>query len=888
MNFRRVSAAPDGADDFYEVRWYEMTMDFKTRIPEAEAAAAGQTMRVQAPVSGMHCAACSSRIERVLGNTEGVERVSVNLANETMDLRWNPEKVSLDELGRRVHDLGFEVQFPEAPSDEAQQPGSLELDIQGMHCAACSSRIERVVGAMEGVEKAEVNLATETGRFVFDPSKIDAESVRRAIRDAGFASRPRRQGPDLFEQRRQEALEKLAAMRRRLIPAFVFAAPLLIITMGHMFGMPLPRFLDPAHAPLNFALAQLVLTLPVIWSGRRFYLDGIPALLRRAPNMDSLVAVGTGAAFVYSLWNTLEIALGIDPMARAMDLYYESAAVLIALISLGKYFEARSKLKTSDAIRALMQLKPDNVTLLDEEGGQHEVVADQVLEGDLLLIRPGERVPVDGEVVKGTSSVDESMLTGEPIPVGKQPGDKLAGGTLNTSGALTMRAERVGQDTTLARIIRMVQEAQGSKAPIANLADTISYYFVPSVMAVGLIAGLLWYFVGGVEFGYALRITVAVLVIACPCALGLATPTSIMVGAGRGAQLGVLIKSGEALQLAGKLDAMVFDKTGTLTHGTPELVEVWPVPGAAEAGEAGKAGEVGEDELLALAASAESSSEHPLAQAVLRAAKERGLKLREPETFTPTAGKGVAARIDGRELRIGNLAFMEQEAIRGLEDQALEDTVQEISGKGQTALYMAVDGALALVLAVADTLRPDAVAVVRRLHDLGLQVVMLTGDNEVTARAVAAEAGIDTVIAGVLPERKAQEVERLQQSGLRVGMTGDGINDAPALAQADLGLAMGSGIDVAVESGDVVLLHGELAGVLHALELSRATMRNIKQNLFWAFAFNTIGIPIAAGLLAIWGGPALNPMIAGTAMALSSVTVVSNALRLRFFQPKTS
>lgn len=837
------------------------------------------THRVQAPVKGMHCAACSTRIERVLGNVEGVNQVNVNLANETMDLSWDPQAVSLEELGKRVKDLGFEAVFSEdeATTDQGGN-GNLDLDIQGMHCAACSSRIERVVGKMEGVSRAAVNLAAETGSFVFDPKAVNAEDIRRAIRDAGFSSRPRKKGPDLFEQRRQEALERLRDMKLRLIPAFVFAAPLLVLSMGHMFGMPLPTFLDPMHKPLNFALAQLLLTLPVIWSGRRFYLDGIPALLRRAPNMDSLVAVGTGAAFVYSLWNTLEIALGVHPMAKAMDLYYESAAVLIALISLGKFFEARSKLKTSDAIRALMQLKPDTVTLLkpDEEDSQVEVSADQVLEGDMLLIKPGERVPVDGEVVKGSSSVDESMLTGEPIPVSKQPGDKVAGGTLNTSGALTIRAERVGEDTTLARIIRMVQDAQGTKAPIANLADTISYYFVPTVMAIGLVAGVLWYFAGGVEFGQALRVTVAVLVIACPCALGLATPTSIMVGAGRGAQLGVLIKSGEALQLAGKLDAMVFDKTGTLTHGTPELVELLPLPDH----------EGREEELLLLAASAESSSEHPLAQAVLRAAKERGQGVREPESFTPTAGKGVAALVQGREVRIGNLAFMEQEQVQGVDAKELEEMADAISRKGQTALYMAVDGRMTLVLAVADTLKPNAPAVVRRLHELGLQVVMLTGDNELTARAIAAEAGIDTVIAGVLPERKAQEVEQLQKRGLKVGMAGDGINDAPALAQADLGMAMGSGIDVAVESGDVVLMHGDLQGVLDALELSRATMRNIKQNLFWAFAFNTIGIPIAAGVLAIWGGPTLNPMIAGTAMALSSVTVVSNALRLRFFEPR--
>ncbi len=839
-----------------------------------------QPRRLQAPVKGMHCAACSNRIERVLGQTPGVASVNVNLASESMTLEWDPDTVSLQDLDKQVRDLGFEAELPEdggpgLPKDSQR----IDLAIQGMHCAACSSRIERVTRNMEGVESAEVNLAMETGAFVFDPQATNAEEIRRAIRDAGFSSQEQRSEPDLFEKRRQETLARLERMRRRLIPAFAFALPLLIFSMGHMFGMPLPGFLDPEHAPLNFALVQLLLTLPVIWSGKRFYLDGIPALLRKAPNMDSLVAVGTGAAFVYSLWNTLEIALLDMPMAAhlAHDLYYESAAVLIALISLGKFFEARSKLKTSDAIRALMQLKPDTVTLLKDDA-QEEISTAQVLPGDMLLIRPGERVPLDGEVIKGESSVDESMLTGEPLPVGKAVGDQVVGGTMNTSGALTVKVQRVGEDTTLARIIRLVQQAQGSKAPIAGLADTISYYFVPTVMTIAVLSGLAWYFMGSAEFGFALRVTIAVLVIACPCALGLATPTSIMVGTGRGAQMGVLIKSGEALQTAGGLQAMVFDKTGTLTHGRPEVVDIFPLPHID-----GNRHEI--ERLLSLAAGAESQSEHPLATALLRYAEAHELPVPSPETFTASQGKGVTAKVLGAELRIGNLAAMRDNPVQDLELPLVDEKAREFAGTGRTALYVAVDGRLAMLLAVADKLKENASAVVARLRKLGVDVVMLTGDNEITARAVAKEAGIEHVIAGVLPERKAEEIERLQVKGLRVGMVGDGINDAPALAKADLGLAMGSGIDVAVESGDIVLLHGDLSSVLDALELSRATMRNIKQNLFWAFAFNVIGIPIAAGVLAIWGGPTLNPMIAGTAMAMSSVTVVSNALRLRFFTP---
>jgi P-type Cu+ transporter len=837
--------------------------------------------RVQGPVKGMHCAACSNRIERVLSQTPGVAKANVNLAGESLDLEWDPATVSLADIRKRVQDLGFDAELPEEDGLPAAENGASRLDlaIQGMHCAACSSRIERITRAMPGVEHAEVNLAMESGTFVFDPTATSAEDIRRAIRDAGFGSQEQHGEADIFEKRRQEALERLQAMRRRLVPAFVFALPLLVISMGHMFGMPLPAFLDPEHQPLHFALAQLLLTLPVIWSGRRFYLDGLPALVRRAPNMDSLVAVGTGAAFVYSLWNTLVIALygAVHGAHLAHDLYYESAAVLIAMISLGKYFEARSKLKTSDAIRALMQLKPDSVTLLKGEE-RVRVPAAQALPGDTLLIRPGERVPLDGSVLRGESSVDESMLTGEPMPVGKKAGDAVVGGAMNLSGALVVQVERVGEDTTLARIIRLVRQAQGSKAPIAGLADTISYYFVPSVMAVSLLAGLAWYFLGDAEFGFALRIAVAVLVIACPCALGLATPTSIMVGTGRGAQMGVLIKSGEALQMAGGLKVMVFDKTGTLTHGRPEVVDVFPLPPAADGG-------LDDDHVLSLAAGAESRSEHPLALALLRYAEERGLPVPEPESFSAFQGRGVAALVQGREVRIGNLTAMREHGVAGLDLPDVERTSGEFAAAGRTAIYVAVDGTLALLLAVADKLKDNAPRVVARLRKLGVSVHMLTGDNEITARAVAAEAGIERVIAGVLPERKAEEIKKLQAQGLRVGMVGDGINDAPALAQADLGLAMGSGIDVAVESGDVVLLHCDLASVPHALELSRATMRNIKQNLFWAFAFNVIGIPVAAGLLAVWGGPTLNPMLAGTAMALSSVTVVSNALRLRFFTP---
>ena len=822
----------------------------------------------------MHCAACSSRIEKVLSNTDGVEGVSVNLAAESMDLSWNPAKITPADVAEKLQALGFTLVIP-------AKTERVELAISGMTCASCSARIEKVIGAMEGVESMAVNLASESGVVIFDPEKCSLRQIRAAFEKIGFSAKPvSASGGDSFKQQQKEAEEKLRAMRNRLLPTFVFAALVLLLSMGEMLGMPLPAFLNPHFSPLTFALTQCLLVLPVMWYGRNFYLIGFPNLWRGTPNMDSLIAVGTGAAFGYSFWNLVEIVLGIEVMSRVMDLYFESAAVLIALVSLGKYLEARSKVKTSDAIRQLMALTPDRAILLETRNGneeQVEILAEEIEPGDLLLLKPGDRIPVDGIIVAGQSRVDESMLTGESLPVGKKVGDKLAAGTLNKNGVLRMRAEKVGQDTVLARIIRMVREAQGSKAPIANLADRISLYFVPTVMVIATIAGLSWYFVGAAGFVFSLRIFIAVLVIACPCAMGLATPTSIMVGTGRGAQLGVLIKSGGALESARKVRAIVFDKTGTLTYGKPQLTDLEVVAGE-DAWEP--------DRLLELAAAAESASEHPLAEAVVEAAGEKGQPLGKADQFEAITGKGILATVQGRQIHLGNERLMRDAGVADQSLAAAEQTVRRLAGEGKTALYMAVDGALAGILAIADQIREEAPAIVSRLQRMGITVHMLTGDHTATAEAVAAQAGISHVMAEVLPEQKSEKVEALQQQGGTVAMVGDGINDAPALARADLGIAMGTGIDVAIETGDIVLMKGQLSGVIIALELSRATMRNIRQNLFWAFAYNVIGIPVAAGLLYIFGGPTLNPMIAGGAMALSSVSVVTNALRLRFFTPE--
>ncbi len=750
---------------------------------------------------------------------------------------------------------------------------NFEANIKGMHCAACSSRIERVVGNLDGVSRCSVNLATEKAKIAYDPLAITSTAIQEAIAGLGFSAEIATEDDESGAS--QEAADRLQVMRNRLVPAFVLALLIMSLSMATMFGITLPEIVDPDHSPFTHAVIQFLLLLPVLYLGRNFYLNGIPALLRGGPNMDSLIAIGTGAACIYSTWNLVEIGLGINPVARAHDLYFESAAMLIALVSLGKYLEARSKSRTTDAIKQLMQLAPETATLI-EENGQRQVAVAEIRVDDRLLIRPGERIPVDGIIVDGESAVDESMLTGESMPVMKRKDDKIFGGTLNKNGALTMQAQKVGRDTMLARIVKLVQDAQGTKAPIANLADRISLYFVPTVIVIASLAGLSWFFLGGADFSFSLRIFIAVLVIACPCAMGLATPTSIMVGTGRGAQLGVLVKSGEVLELAQKVSCVVFDKTGTLTLGKPVVTDIVALA------------EYDENALLRLSASAESRSEHPLAEAVIAEAQRKTLAIPDPDTFSASLGRGIASSVqldsNRYDVLVGNIEFLQENTIEGLSKQVVRQA-SALSDQGKTVLFLAVNSKLAGLLAIADPLKAEAKKTIQDLEKMGIKVVMLTGDNEKTAHAVAVQAGITRVVAGVLPDNKEEEIVRLQKKGEIVAMVGDGINDAPALARADVGIAMGTGIDVAVESADIVLMNGHLAGVGRAIGLSRATMHNIRQNLFWAFAYNVVGIPVAAGVLALFGGPTLNPMIGGAAMALSSVSVVSNALRLRWYQP---
>lgn len=747
--------------------------------------------------------------------------------------------------------------------------------ITGMHCAACSSRIEKVVGNLEGVSRCAVNLATAKASIEYNDEIVSVHEIEESIKNLGFEAVGMGESNDMSAE--DEISQQLGNLKKRLTPIFILATCIMLISMGPMVGITLPQVIAPDSSPLGHALLQFLLVIPVMLLGRNFYINGIPALVRGVPNMDTLIALGTGAAFIYSTWNLVEIYLGVEAVRRAHDLYFESAAMLIALISLGKYLEARSKVKTGEAIRALMELTPESATCIDEGGKQRVTLVALLQTGDNILLHPGERVAVDGVVVEGESYIDESMLTGESIPVGKRAGDALFGGTLNTTGTITFRATKVGSETVLSRIVALVQEAQGSKAPIASLADRVSLYFVPVVIAIALGAGFSWYFLGGADFSFSLRISIAVLVIACPCAMGLATPTSIMVGTGRGAQLGVLIKNGEVLERAKHVNCVVFDKTGTLTLGKPKLTEIVVF------------GESTKEEVLQLAAGVESYSEHPLATALLEAAEEKQISNAQVEAFEAVLGCGVKATMKNgggsTSVILGNAQLLETEGVQTFPEN-YEKMFTRLSKEGKTVLHLALGGELLGLLAVSDPIKPEATEALTRLHNMGIKLVMLTGDNEKVSHKIADQAGIQKVVAGVLPEGKAAEIKRLQNSGSCVAMVGDGINDAPALAIADVGMAMGTGIDVAMESADIVLMNGNLQAVAKAIGLSRATLTNIYQNLFWAFIFNIIGIPVAAGVLTLFGGPALSPMVGGAAMAMSSVCVVTNALRLRFYGTK--
>ena len=738
-----------------------------------------------------------------------------------------------------------------------------DFKVTGMTCAACSSRVERVLNKMEGVTKAEVNLATEDLHIDYDDSKLNTQDIIGRIEKAGYGAYEVKEDTKIDEADKEDAINSL---KKRFILSLIFAVPLLYISMGHMMGAPLPSIIDPMTNAMNFALIQLILVIPVMIVGRKFFISGFKNLVHLSPNMDSLIAIGTSAAFLYGIYAIVKIAGGDTHFS--MDLYFESGATILTLITLGKYLEAKTKGKTSEAIKKLMGLAPKKATII-VDGVEKIISIDEVKVGDVILVKPGEKLPVDGEIVEGTTTIDESMLTGESIPIDKNIGDKVFGASINKFGMFKYKATKVGKDTALAQIIKLVEQAQGSKAPIAKMADIISGYFVPTVITLAVISSIVWAISGkGLEFS--LTIFIAVLVIACPCALGLATPTAIMVGTGKGAENGILIKSGVALEGAHKINTVVFDKTGTITEGKPKVTDIITKG-------------LSEDELLRYASSAEKGSEHPLGEAIVVAGVERGLELFEIESFKSVPGEGIVTLINDKNILIGNNKLMKN---NNIDINSVENDVKLLASQGKTPMYMVIDGTLAGVIAVADTLKANSKKAVEALHKLGIEVVMLTGDNEKTAQAIAKEVGIDKVVSDVLPGDKANEVKRLQDEGKNVAMVGDGINDAPALAMANIGIAIGSGTDVAIESADIVLMRSDILDVVGAIQLSKATIKNIKENLGWAFGYNTLGIPVAMGILYAFGGPLLNPMIAAFAMSFSSVSVLLNALRLKRFKPK--
>ncbi|WP_274520729.1 MULTISPECIES: heavy metal translocating P-type ATPase [Ectothiorhodospira] len=830
-----------------------------TSSPDAVSRSGGASLTLS--IGGMGCASCVGRVEDALSALPGVDRVSVNLATEKATIESDQGLPDANTLRQAVADAGYQVETDD-----------LVLDVQGMNCGACSSRVQRVLDQTPGVTDAAVNLANGQARVTVLTGAITAADLARRVTDAGYESKPLEAGPDREDRERARRAAELTGLRRAVMIAAALTLPVVVLDMGGHF---IPAFHEAVHGAVGtqavYLLFFVLATAVQFGPGLRFYRKGWPALVRGAPDMNSLVMLGTSAAYGYSVVATF--LPGVLP-AESVHVYYEASMVIITLVLVGRFLEARAKGATSEAIRKLMGLKPRGARVW-RDGAWQDVDVDQVQVDERVQVRPGERIPVDGQVVEGQSWVDESMITGEPIPVDKQAGGEVVGGTINGQGSLTVQATRVGADTVLAQIIRMVESAQASRLPIQALVDQVTRYFVPMVIGVAVLTFVVWMIFGPAPaLTLALVNAVAVLIIACPCAMGLATPTSIMVGTGKGADMGVLFRGGDALQALRDVEVVAMDKTGTLTRGRPELTDVVTH------------GNVSRERVLALAGALESRSEHPVAQAIVRAAQGADANAGEPDVqdFEAIPGKGVRGTVDGQEVRIGSWRYLDE---AGVDVEAAREAAESLAEQGRTPLLMAVSGELTALLGVADPPKESARQTVQRLHDLGLKVVMITGDNRRTAEAVARDLGIDQVLAEVLPDGKADEVARLRgEGGTRVAFVGDGINDAPALAGADVGIAIGSGTDVAMESADVVLMSDDLGNVVNAIALSRATLRNIKQNLFWAFAYNVTLLPVAAGVLYPVFGLLLSPVFAAAAMSLSSVSVLSNALRLKRFQPE--
>ncbi|GEM49550.1 heavy metal translocating P-type ATPase [Deinococcus cellulosilyticus] len=819
---------------------------------------------IELGVQGMTCAACVGRVERGLKKVEGVEDVGVNLATERAVITFDEGKTSPQALIEKVKDVGYEA----VVSD-------IELPISGMTCANCVSRVERALKKQQGVLSASVNLASERATVHYLPTTVSPAQLKQAVRDAGYEVIETQQGTQQEDAEKKAREEELRKLKNQLTVASVFSIPLFLIAMVPMLYMPIHMWLMDrlGHWPgpwgdiMGMNLLMLALATPVQFGpGMRFYRGGWKALKHRSPDMNTLVMIGTTAAFVYSVVATF--FPGIFPKGTA-HVYYEASGVVITLVLLGKYFEAIAKGKSSEAMKKLLSLQAKSARVI-RNGQEMEISVDDVRLMEQILVRPGEKIPVDGEVLEGQSFVDESMITGEPIPVEKTKSSKVTGGTINQHGVLTFKATRIGADTALAQIIKLVERAQGSKPPIQGLADKVVAVFVPIVLVIAVLTFLLWLIFGGENaLSNALVHTVAVLIIACPCAMGLATPTSIMVGTGKAAELGVLFKNGEALEMLQKADIVAVDKTGTLTEGKPTLTDFVVQPG------------FNERDVLALVASAERSSEHPVADAIVKGAELRGVDLLKADSFNAVPGFGLEASVSGRKVQVGADRYM---AKLGLDVSSFTQQAQNLGNEGKTPLYAAVDGKLAAIIAVSDPIKSSTPEAIKALQSMGLKVAMITGDNKNTAEAIGRQLGIDQVLAEVLPSGKADAVKTLQQQG-KVIFVGDGINDAPALAQADVGLAIGTGTDVAIETADVILMAGDMRGVPNAISLSKSTLKNIKFNLFWAFAYNIVLIPVAAGVVQSTLGWSLSPVLAAAAMGLSSVFVLTNALRLRSFRP---
>lgn len=804
-------------------------------------------------VEGMTCSACSSAVERITKKLDGVNSSVVNLTTNKLTIDYDEAILSKNEIFNKIEKAGY------TPKDIVNLK-SVVIPVDDMTCSACAQAVEKAIKKLEGVSEVTVNGLSEKAFVTYNVEITRLSEIKNSIAKAGYKARSIEKTEELIIIDKSELENKQMWFKFKI--SALFTIPLLYIAMGHMMGLALPDFISPSHNPLSFAMTQLILLIPILIAGNKFYKIGFKTLFSGNPNMDSLIAVGTSSALIYGLYATYLISIG--QVEFVMDLYYETAGTIITLILFGKSLEARSKGKTSEAIKKLIGLQPKTAIVLGDDG-EIEIPIEEVERGDIVLVKPGENIPVDGIVIDGYSSVDESMLTGESLPVDKEINSKVVGASINKNGLLKIRTEKTGSDTALSKIIKLVENAQGTKAPIAKLADVISGYFVPTVIVIALISAIIWY-IFTLDISFSLRIFISILVIACPCALGLATPTAIMVATGKGADNGILIKSGEALESAHKINAIVFDKTGTITEGKPAVTDIISF------------GDYSKEDILRFAASAEKGSEHPLGEAIIEKSQEYKLTLIDIKRFKNVPGHGIkVALIDDKSLLIGNLKLLNKYKIS---TEKYSD-LTKIASQGKTPMYIAIDGELEGVIGVADTVKTTSYEAINALHKLGIKVAMITGDHKDTASAIAKDVGIDIVIAEVLPEDKSQEVQKLKDEGYTVAMVGDGINDAPALVTADVGIAIGSGTDIAMESADIVLMRSDLRDVSKAISLSKSTIKNIKQNLFWAFAYNTAGIPLAAGIIYAFGGPLLNPMFAAAAMSFSSVSVVTNALRLK-------